>query len=137
MPQELRFQNLSFFSAEVILNSFMREVPIIETSPLIYRANQWTGFCMMGTSVVKVKLRKVLLYKKQGSFFFRFGLWIIQNGHVRSIMGPWALWQLDGRPMRDTFCPHQNSRYDNPALIQAVFHVGDRFWARQNRRPKN
>ena len=85
----------------------------------------------------RVKLRKVLLYKKQGSFLFRFGLWIIQNGHVRSIMGPWALWQLDGRPMRDTFCPHQNSRYDNPALIQAVFHVGDRFWARQNRRPKN
>ena len=27
--------------------------------------------------------------------------------------------------------------YILPALIQAVFHVGDRFWARENRRPKN
>ena len=25
----------------------------IETSPLICRANQWTGFCMIGTSVIK------------------------------------------------------------------------------------
>ena len=25
----------------------------------------------------------------------------------------------------------------NLALIQVVFHVGDRFWARENRRPKN
>ena len=25
----------------------------IETSPLIYRANQWTGFYMIGTSVMK------------------------------------------------------------------------------------
>ena len=24
-----------------------------------------------------------------------------------------------------------------PALIQVVFHVGDRFWERENRRPKN
>ena len=27
--------------------------------------------------------------------------------------------------------------YSSPALIQAVFHVGDRFWARQNLHPKN
>ena len=25
----------------------------IETSPLICRVNQWTGFCMIGTSVMK------------------------------------------------------------------------------------
>ena len=25
----------------------------IETSPLFYRANQWTGFCMIGTLVMK------------------------------------------------------------------------------------
>ena len=30
------------------------------------------------------------------------------------------------------FCEHCY-----PALIQAVFHVGDRFWTRQNQRPKN
>ena len=30
-------------------------------------------------------------------------------------------------------CP----RYYNPALIQAVFHVGDHFWVRQNQRRKN
>ena len=24
-----------------------------------------------------------------------------------------------------------------PALLQAVFHVGERFWARENRRPNN
>ena len=39
------------------LNSFMTmaEVPIyhIETGPLICTANQWTGFCMIGTSVMK------------------------------------------------------------------------------------
>ena len=34
-------------------NSFMTEVPIIETSPLIFRANQWTGFYIIGTSVMK------------------------------------------------------------------------------------
>ena len=27
--------------------------------------------------------------------------------------------------------------YERPALIQAVFHIGDCFWARENRRPKN
>ena len=27
----------------------------IETSPLIYRANQWTGFYIIGTSVIRVK----------------------------------------------------------------------------------
>ena len=27
--------------------------------------------------------------------------------------------------------------FNYPALIQAVFHVGERFWARENWRPKN
>ena len=36
------------------LNSFMTEaVIIIETSPLIFRANQWTGFYMITPSVMK------------------------------------------------------------------------------------
>ena len=26
---------------------------------------------------------------------------------------------------------------DTPALIQAVFYVGDPFWVRENQRPKN
>ena len=35
-------------------NSFMTEVPYyIETSPLISSANQWTGFSMVGASVLK------------------------------------------------------------------------------------
>ena len=38
----------------VIFNSFMTEVPIIiETSPFICSANQWTDFYMVGTSVIK------------------------------------------------------------------------------------
>ena len=28
-------------------------------------------------------------------------------------------------------------KYNLALIIQAVFHVGDRFWARENRRPKN
>ena len=37
-----------------LLNSFMAELPIyIATSPLICRTNQWTGFCMIGTSFMK------------------------------------------------------------------------------------
>ena len=31
----------------------MTEVPIIETSPLIFSVNQWTGFYMIGISVMK------------------------------------------------------------------------------------
>ena len=39
----------------VIINSFMAEVPPyhIETSPLICSANEWTGFYMIRTSVMK------------------------------------------------------------------------------------
>ena len=37
-----------------LLNSFMMEAPYhIETSPLICSANQWTGFYMIGPSVMK------------------------------------------------------------------------------------
>ena len=39
------------FASNII--SFMMDVPIIETSPLICRANQWTGFYMKETSVMK------------------------------------------------------------------------------------
>ena len=35
----------------------------IETSPLIYKANQWTGFYMIGTAVTKE-----LIYKSTGKF---------------------------------------------------------------------
>ena len=35
----------------------------IETNPLICRANQWTGFCMIGTSVMKeFKARQFLSF---------------------------------------------------------------------------
>ena len=34
----------------------------IETSPLIYRANQWTGFCIIAASVMK-ELIDIRLYK--------------------------------------------------------------------------
>ena len=34
-------------------NSFMTQVPVIETSPVIRSANQWTGFYMIGNSVMK------------------------------------------------------------------------------------
>ena len=43
-----------------LFNSFMTQVPITKNSPLICSANQWTGFYMMGTSVVK-KLRTMIL----------------------------------------------------------------------------
>ena len=36
-----------------LFNSFMTEVTNVETSPLICRANQWTGFYMIGTSIMK------------------------------------------------------------------------------------
>ena len=36
-----------------ILLTFMTEAVHIETSPLIYRANQWTGFYMVPASVMK------------------------------------------------------------------------------------
>ena len=35
----------------------------IETSPLIYKANQWTGFYMIGAAVTKE-----LIYKSTGKF---------------------------------------------------------------------
>ena len=34
----------------------MTEVPIIETSPLIYKANQWTRFYMIGSPSRKSQL---------------------------------------------------------------------------------
>ena len=46
--------SLIFFFRRLSLNFFIAEVHIIiETSPFICRANQWTGFFMIGTSVVK------------------------------------------------------------------------------------
>ena len=38
-------------NGQTYINSFITEVPIIETSPLIFSAN--TGFFMVGTSVMK------------------------------------------------------------------------------------
>ena len=46
----------------------MTEVPIIETSPLIWCANHCTGFCMIGTSIMK-ELTQVLAYEIESSFF--------------------------------------------------------------------
>ena len=43
---------------DYVVNSFMTEVPIIETCRLICKANRWTGFYMIGTSVMK-KLTRV------------------------------------------------------------------------------
>ena len=42
-----------FFSYHEMLNSFMTESYHIETGLLICRANQWTGFYMIGTSIMK------------------------------------------------------------------------------------
>ena len=36
----------------------------IETSPLIFSANQWTGFCMAGTSVMKYSRHSSSTYKE-------------------------------------------------------------------------
>ena len=45
----------------------------VETSPLIYRGNQWNGLYMTGTSSVMKELKKILTYILQihtpGSFF--------------------------------------------------------------------
>ena len=40
----------------------------IETSPLIYRTNQWTGFNMIGTSVIK-ELRKPFAVNNYFKYF--------------------------------------------------------------------
>ena len=37
----------------MLYNSCMTQVPVIETSPVICSANQWTGFYMIGNSVMK------------------------------------------------------------------------------------
>ena len=37
----------------MLYSSFMTQVPVIETSPVICGANQWTGFYMIGNSVMK------------------------------------------------------------------------------------
>ena len=42
--------------------------------------------------------------------------------------------------MEKNFSPDKKvfvGRESIPALMQAVFHVSDHFWARENRRPKN
>ena len=44
----------------------MTEVPIIETSPLICRANQCVGFYMIGTSVMK-KLKSTNSYVEEAN----------------------------------------------------------------------
>ena len=36
-----------------VLDSFTTKVPFIETSPLIYSADQWTSFYIIGNSVIK------------------------------------------------------------------------------------
>ena len=44
------------------INSFMTEVLVIETSPLICSANQWTVFCIIGTSIMKDSRRSSSTY---------------------------------------------------------------------------
>ena len=42
------------YQLDLVFQLFNDGVPChIETSPLIYRANQWTGFYIIGTSVMK------------------------------------------------------------------------------------
>ena len=69
---------MKLFMEVLTVNSFVTEVSIffflsglyhVETSPLIYRTNQWTGFCVIGTPVMKEltrlvkKVRSKMLYK--------------------------------------------------------------------------
>ena len=46
-----QYFSVSFFSIQ--FNSFMTGRYHIETTPLIWRANQWTGFYMITASVMK------------------------------------------------------------------------------------
>ena len=48
----------------------------IETSPLIYGANQWTGFYMIGTSVMK----ELMLYPLHLKFVIIHKCWVKVNG---------------------------------------------------------
>ena len=55
------------------INSFMTEVHHIETSQMKCRVNQWTGFYMIGTSVMK-ELKPTIKFEsnvpKVGDLFF-------------------------------------------------------------------
>ena len=62
-------------------NFFMTEVPIIETSALICRANPWTSFYMIGVSVMKELMTK----SSQNSFKLAFSS--TNHGTKRFIYG--------------------------------------------------
>ena len=49
-------------SKQQSINSFMMQVLVVETSPLICSANQWTVFCIIGTSIMKDSRRSSSTY---------------------------------------------------------------------------
>ena len=70
----------------------MTEVHVIETSPLICSANQWTGFCIIGTSVMKDSRRSSSTYteslflhvvKHNLLFLFFFSIWLFFHEYSR------------------------------------------------------
>ena len=76
------------------INSFMTEVHVIETSPLICSANQWTGFCIIGTSVMKDSRRSSSTYteslflhvvKHNLLFLFLCSVWLFFHEYSRFI----------------------------------------------------
>ena len=44
----------------------------VETSPLVYRANQWTGFYMAGTSNMKKLMMLFFLVSNDSTFSVKF-----------------------------------------------------------------
>ena len=61
-------------------NSFMTDVPITEISPLICFSNQWTGFDMIGTSVMKELtyfLTQLQLYQNVTKELFLYSVYIL------------------------------------------------------------
>ena len=69
----------------------MTEVHVIETSPLICSANQWTGFCIIGTSIIKdsrcssstILRESVFVVKHNSLFMFLFSIWFFFHKYSR------------------------------------------------------
>ena len=84
-----------------LMNSFMTEVSYrIETSPLICRANQWTGYYMIGTSVMKELIWNILLIPWKPGKKVIYVIALIKNNATNfvnffiTIWHMWPKWQF-------------------------------------------
>ena len=101
----------------------------IETRPLICSANQWTGFYMIGTFVMKGLIRKVSgAFRTQLTSFAKSLILDVRTGFWNHLWNSWPLWRnyfhvVPCSINTDRFFKHRNNLEKSQILTRKIFHL--------------